>query len=259
MPAEIHVFRCLEDNIGALVHDPATRRLRRHRRARGGADPRAPRRDRLDALATSSSPIAMRDHVQGIAALKRRTGCRVVAPREGAAGRCRPSTPIVARGRHGPCRRAFRRMSGKRPAIAPTTSPTGSPPTGRCSPATPCSRSAAAASSKASYAEMWRRCSGSRRCPTRPGSIAGTTTPSRMRASRSRPIRENAALKARAAEAESRRRRRAASWCRSTIGEEKATNPFLRAGEPALARAVEQGGRRPGRGVPALREWKNRF
>ena len=24
MPAEIHVFRCLEDNIGALVHDPAT-------------------------------------------------------------------------------------------------------------------------------------------------------------------------------------------------------------------------------------------
>ena len=24
MPAEIHAFRCLSDNIGALVHDPAT-------------------------------------------------------------------------------------------------------------------------------------------------------------------------------------------------------------------------------------------
>jgi hydroxyacylglutathione hydrolase len=24
MPAEIRVFRCLSDNIGALVHDPAT-------------------------------------------------------------------------------------------------------------------------------------------------------------------------------------------------------------------------------------------
>ena len=45
----------------------------------------------------------------------------------------------------------------------------------------------------------------------------------------------------------------------STIGEEKATNPFLRAGEPAVARAVKMEGADPGEVFQALREWKNRF
>ena len=42
MPAEIHAFRCLSDNIGALVHDPSTGACAADRRARGGADPRGP-------------------------------------------------------------------------------------------------------------------------------------------------------------------------------------------------------------------------
>ena len=45
----------------------------------------------------------------------------------------------------------------------------------------------------------------------------------------------------------------------STIGEEKATNPFLRAGEPALARSVKMEGAEPVAVFQALREWKNRF
>ena len=45
----------------------------------------------------------------------------------------------------------------------------------------------------------------------------------------------------------------------STIGEEKATNPFLRAGEPALAKSVGLEGAPPLAVFQALREWKNKF
>lgn len=46
----------------------------------------------------------------------------------------------------------------------------------------------------------------------------------------------------------------------STIGEEKATNPFLRAGEPALARSAGlEPGSDPSAVFVALRAWKNRF
>lgn len=70
---------------------------------------------------------------------------------------------------------------------------------------------------------------------------------------------ENGALAARIAEAE-----RLAAEGRflipSTIGAEKATNPFLRAGEPALARAAGlEPGTDPAEVFTALRLWKNRF
>jgi hydroxyacylglutathione hydrolase len=45
----------------------------------------------------------------------------------------------------------------------------------------------------------------------------------------------------------------------STMEAERATNPFLRAGEPALARAVDMPGADAGAVFQALREWKNRF
>jgi|tagenome__1003787_1003787.scaffolds.fasta_scaffold20772087_2 hypothetical protein len=45
----------------------------------------------------------------------------------------------------------------------------------------------------------------------------------------------------------------------STIGEEKATNSFLRAGEPALARSVKMEGAERVAVFQAVREWKNRF
>lgn len=45
----------------------------------------------------------------------------------------------------------------------------------------------------------------------------------------------------------------------TTLDEEKATNPFLRAGEPALARAVNLEGASPAAVFAALREWKNGF
>ena len=69
---------------------------------------------------------------------------------------------------------------------------------------------------------------------------------------------QNPALKARAAEAEAAKAE-GRFLIPSEIGIEKATNPFLRAGEPELARAVNKAGAPAGEVFKALREWKNRF
>jgi hydroxyacylglutathione hydrolase len=45
----------------------------------------------------------------------------------------------------------------------------------------------------------------------------------------------------------------------SALGDEKATNPFLRTGEPAIAQSVGLDGSDPVAVFAALREWKNRF
>ncbi|ACA16526.1 hydroxyacylglutathione hydrolase [Methylobacterium sp. 4-46] len=70
---------------------------------------------------------------------------------------------------------------------------------------------------------------------------------------------DNPNLKARAELAE-RVKRDGRFLIPTTLGEEKATNPFLRATEPALARAVGMApGSDPAAVFTALREWKNRF
>src|ERR671910_213654 len=83
MPAEIHVFRCLEDNIGALVHDPATGAC-----AAIDAPEEGPIIKALDQTGWRLTHILVthrhRDHVGGIEALKLRYGCRVVAPEKAA-------------------------------------------------------------------------------------------------------------------------------------------------------------------------------
>src|SRR5215212_3398463 len=79
MPAQIHVFRCLEDNIGALVQDPATGAC-----AAVDAPEERAVLAALDETGWRLTDILVThrhaDHVQGIEPLKRRTGCRVVAP-----------------------------------------------------------------------------------------------------------------------------------------------------------------------------------
>lgn len=70
---------------------------------------------------------------------------------------------------------------------------------------------------------------------------------------------DNANLKERVAEAQ-RLGEQGGFLVPSTIGVEKATNPFLRAGEPALARAAGlEPGSDPEAVFTALRAWKNRF
>jgi hydroxyacylglutathione hydrolase len=80
MPAKIHQFPCLQDNFGVLLHDPASG-------ATASID--APEAAAVEAALASTgwrlTDILVThhhaDHTQGIAELKRRHNCRVVAPR----------------------------------------------------------------------------------------------------------------------------------------------------------------------------------
>lgn len=85
MRSEIHQFICLTDNFGVLLHDPAT-----HATASIDAPESGPILAALDAKGWNLTDILIthrhRDHVQGIAGLKRRfPGARVVAPAKEAA------------------------------------------------------------------------------------------------------------------------------------------------------------------------------
>src|ERR1051325_11516177 len=81
MPAETHLFLCLKDNYGVLLHDPATEAT---------TDIDAPEAEPVNkALADAGWPLTdilvthhHGDHTAGIPALKQKYGCRVVAPRK---------------------------------------------------------------------------------------------------------------------------------------------------------------------------------
>ncbi len=79
MPAETHLFRCLNDNYGVLIHDPATGAT-----AAIDAPESAPVEAALKAKGWKLTDILVThhhgDHTGGIADLKQRHGCRVVAP-----------------------------------------------------------------------------------------------------------------------------------------------------------------------------------
>ena len=70
-------------------------------------------------------------------------------------------------------------------------------------------------------------------CPTRPGSTAATNTPRPTPASPSRSIPDNADLAARYDEVKALRAA-GKPTLPTTIGLEKKTNPFLRAGDPTI-------------------------
>jgi hydroxyacylglutathione hydrolase len=80
MPAETHLFSCLNDNYGVLLHDPDSG-------ATASIDaPEAPAVEAaLAATGWRLTDILVThhhaDHTGGVAELKRRHGCRVVAPR----------------------------------------------------------------------------------------------------------------------------------------------------------------------------------
>jgi hydroxyacylglutathione hydrolase len=84
MPAETHLFRCLKDNFGVLVHDPSTGAT-----ASIDAPEAAPVEAALKATGWRLTDILVThhhgDHTGGIAELKARHKCRVTAPRNEAA------------------------------------------------------------------------------------------------------------------------------------------------------------------------------
>jgi hydroxyacylglutathione hydrolase len=84
MAAQIHLFPCLQDNFGVLLHDPASGAT-----ASIDAPEAAPVEAALKATGWTLTDILVThhhgDHTAGIAALKKRHKCRVVAPRKEAA------------------------------------------------------------------------------------------------------------------------------------------------------------------------------
>ena len=84
MAAEIRLFPCLSDNFGYLIHDPATRAT-----ASVDAPEAAPIIQALEREGWTLTDILIthhhHDHVGGVAELKQKYGCRVVAPHDKAA------------------------------------------------------------------------------------------------------------------------------------------------------------------------------
>jgi hydroxyacylglutathione hydrolase len=81
MAAEIRVFTCLSDNFGYLVHDPATNATASIDAPEAGPIMRVLEQEGwtlTDILVTHHH----HDHVGGIAELKQKYGCRVVAPHD---------------------------------------------------------------------------------------------------------------------------------------------------------------------------------
>ena len=80
MAAQTHLFRCLQDNYGVLVHDPSTGAT-----ASIDAPEAAPVEAALKATGWRLSDILVThhhaDHTGGIVALKERHRCRVTAPK----------------------------------------------------------------------------------------------------------------------------------------------------------------------------------
>jgi hydroxyacylglutathione hydrolase len=79
MSADIRIFPCLSDNYGTLIHDPATKATASIDAPEAGPVIAALEREGwtlTDILITHHHA----DHVGGVAELKRKYGCRVVAP-----------------------------------------------------------------------------------------------------------------------------------------------------------------------------------
>jgi hydroxyacylglutathione hydrolase len=255
MPAQIHVFRCLQDNIGALVHDPNTGAC-----AAIDAPEEGPILAALAETGWQLSDILVThkhsDHVQAVEPLRQRTGCRLVAPLK-----AREAVPHAD---------AYVR-EGDTVHVGSLQAHVWETP-GHCADHVSywfaADRDLFAGDTlftlgcgrvlEGTHADLWHSLQRLAALPDEARVFCGhdyTVSNARF-ALAADP--DNEALKARAAEAEAAK---AASrfLVPTTIGQEKATNPFLRAGEPALAKAVGKEGAKPVEVFQALREWKNRF
>lgn len=249
---ELHVFRCLSDNCGALLRDTATDLC---------AAVDAP-----DAGAVHAAAVAKgwsishlfithehADHIQGVEDLTRRTGCEVIGP--AAAGKVAPLDRIVGEGDqirlgetlfeiwdtpgHAAGHVTWVSQAGKMALVGDVAFVMGC---GRLSGDT--------------APQLWQALSRLAALPDDVTLVTGHDyTFSNARFARHVEP-GNAAIEARAQEA-ARRAEAQDFWAVTTLGEEKATNPFLRAGEPALMALT--GAADAGASFAALRRMKNEF
>ena len=256
MTAEIHAFRCLDDNIGVLVRDPATGAC-----AAIDAPEEAAVVAALDEKGWRLTEILVThrhaDHVQGIDGLKRRYGgLRVTAP-----DKARNEVPGADRYVREGDRVTVGNLEAEvwdtpghcRDHISYWFAGEGALFAGDTIFTLGCGRVM-----DSTYAQMWASLERFARLPDDARVYSGHdyTIANARFALAVEP--DNAALKARAAEADAAKAQ-GRFLIPSTIAAEKATNPFLRARESAVARAVKLEGAEPVAVFQALREWKNRF
>jgi hydroxyacylglutathione hydrolase len=255
MPAEIDVFLCLKDNIGALIRDPASGACAAIDAPEEGAILRV-----LEKRGWTLTDILVThrhfDHVGAIGPLKARTGCRVVAPRK-AAGQVPEMDLAVGEG-------DTVRVGGLAAQVFETP--------GHCADHVSywfeAERAVFAGDTlftlgcgrvlEGSYADLWGSLQRLAALPDDARVYSGHdyVLANGRFALAADP--GNEALRERMAEAE-RASREGRFLVPSDIATERATNPFLRAGEPALARSVNREGAPALEVFQALREWKNRF
>lgn len=256
MPAaEIHVFKCLSDNCGALVRDPITGAVASvdvPDAAAVAAEAQAKGWRITDILITHEHA----DHIQGVAALKSATGARVTGPqaalRDGA-----PVDRVVGEGQqvavgslafdvwatpgHAAGHLTYVSKAGKVALVGDVVFLMG------------CGRILDGTAN-----ELF---AGISRIKALPGDIRLITGHDYTLANARFAVAmdpSNAVLVARAAEA-ARRHEAGEFWATTTVAEEQATNPFFRSALPALAVAVGKAGAGPDLVFAALREAKNTF
>jgi hydroxyacylglutathione hydrolase len=254
LPLDLATFRLLSDNTGALLHDPAT-----------GACAAVDVPDATGVLAearrrgwavdhiflTHEHP----DHVQGVAALKAATGAQVIGPAE-AAALCQVDR-IVGEGDEvalGAARFAIWATPGHaRGHLSWVAEAERLALVGDVLFVMGCGRL-----SGETAAEMFRSLARLAALPDDARLVTGHDyTHANARFARHVDP-DNAALAARAAEAEAAARE-GRFWSVTTLAEEKATNPYLRAHLPALARAAGREQGPPEAVFAALRQLKNGF
>ncbi|MBV9588754.1 MAG: hydroxyacylglutathione hydrolase [Hyphomicrobiales bacterium] len=255
MPAAFHTFLCRTDNIGVLIHDEATGSTASVDVPEAEAVERALRDKnwRLTHIIVTHRHL---DHIEGIPALKAKTGARVIAPKK-AAAQVPQADELVGDGDKvkvgeltasvldtpGHCADHISYWFAKENALfaGDTIFTLGC---GRVSEATP--------------SVLW---SSLQRISALPDSTriwsGHEYTLSNAKFALSVDG-NNETLKNRCAKFE---KQRAANELTvpTTLAEEKATNPFLRAGDPKVQKAVGMAGADASAVFAELRERKNRF
>jgi hydroxyacylglutathione hydrolase len=251
MPTDLHIFRCLDDNCGALVRDRATGLC---------AAVDVPDAGQVHAAAVAAGWTISHvfithehaDHIQGVPELKRRTGCEVIGPAQAAAAELdrvvgegghvmlgETAFEIWATPGHSDGHLSWVSLDAKLALVGDVAFVMG------------CGRLFGDTGPL-----MWRSLSRLAALPDDVMLITGHDyTWSNARFARHVEP-GNAALAARVIEAE----RRAAAkdfWAVTTVGDERATNPFFRAGMAGML--AQTGAADAGASFAALRAMKNTF
>ncbi|MBV1698138.1 MAG: hydroxyacylglutathione hydrolase [Hyphomicrobiales bacterium] len=255
MPAQIYLFPCLTDNYGVLVHDPqsgATAAIDAPEAATVEAALQKTGWKLSDILVTHHHA----DHTQGIAALKQKHRCRVVAPR-GEAQRIANVDETVGEG-------DAVRVGGLGGTVLETPGHTA----GHISYVFPADKLAFVGDTLFSIGcgrviegnpeMMWQSLLKLRALPDDTRFYCGHEyTDANIRFARSIEP-DNTALAARADEV-AKLRAAGKPTIPATIGAEKAANPFLRADVPDVAKSVGHAGSPAWKVFAEIRERKNRF